>query len=242
MSNPRLLESVAGELRRHGLPAAEIARLLQELEDHVTDLVTEQGGCMNEPLQVHESIEARLGQPEVLVAAALANRRHASIFGRHPVLSFVVAPIPVAVLSWVAVLCLCFGLLKAVGWVFGEQYHIEGHAVRDWPVVLVFAMKVMEMAVRFLPPAVAGTLLCWCALRASLSWWWPLIASCLVAVVASSFFMQVKLPAEAGHGQVLMGLALPIAPVYTWNNLLQFLVPLAVVAAFLWRERRRAIV
>ena len=35
-----------------------------------------------------------LGRPEDLVAAALANRRQTSIFGRHPILSFVVAPIP----------------------------------------------------------------------------------------------------------------------------------------------------
>ena len=54
--------------------------------------------------------------------------------------------------------------------------------------------------------------------------------------------MQVNLPAEPGQGQVLMGLASPISSVYTWSNLLQFLVPLAVGAAFLWREWRRAIV
>ena len=58
MSNPRLLEIVATELRRHGLPSAEMSALLQELNDHVTDLFTEQGGRMNEPLQMNEPIEA----------------------------------------------------------------------------------------------------------------------------------------------------------------------------------------
>jgi hypothetical protein len=74
-----------------------------------------------------------------------------------------------------------------------------------------------------------------------------LTASCLVALVASAFIVQVNLPAEPGQGKVLLGLALPVSPqpglpIYNWINLLQFLVPLAVGATFLWRQRRRAIV
>jgi hypothetical protein len=245
MSNPHPLEIVAAELRRHGLPPAEVARLLQELEDHIVDLFTEQGGRMNEPLQVNEGIESRLGRPEILVAAALANRRQASIFGRHPILSFVVAPIPLAFLSWVVFLFVGFGVFEMVGWVFGEQYAIEGRAVRDWPAILVFGMKTMEIALRFLPPALAGALLCWCAIRAGLSWWWPLTASSLVALVASAVIVQVNLPVEPGQGKVILGLALPISQlglrIYNWISLLQFVVPLAVGAAFLWRERNRAI-
>src|SRR5262249_41091525 len=128
MSNHRLLESVAAELRRRGVPRAEALRLLQELEDHVAELVAEQGGSMNESSQVSERIELRLGRPEVLVAAALANRRRASVFGRHPILTFVVAPIPVAILSWVGFIFLCFGLLELPGWAFGEAYAIEGRS------------------------------------------------------------------------------------------------------------------
>ena len=61
---------------------------------------------MDELMRENDPIEARLGKPEVLVAAALANRRQASVFGRHPILSFVVAPIPLAILSWVGFLLL----------------------------------------------------------------------------------------------------------------------------------------
>ena len=72
MSNRRMLEAIAAELRRHGVPKGEAARLLEELEDHVADLVAEQGGSMNESVEIDDRIASRLGQPDVLVAAALA--------------------------------------------------------------------------------------------------------------------------------------------------------------------------
>ena len=243
MSNQRMLETMAAELRRRGLPAAEVARLLQELDDHVADLYTEQGGRMNESLQVDERIESRLGRPEMLVAAALANRRQASIFGRHPVLSFVVAPIPVAILCWLAFLWVCFGLFWLTGWVFGEQYAIENRAVSDWPAALLYAMHATVIAERFLPPIMASALLCWCTSRAGVSWRWTLTASCLVGLIAGAFFVQLQLPPEPGQGHVILGVGLPGLglPVRHGINLLQFLVPVAVGAAFLWGTRNRAV-
>ncbi len=238
MSKHPLLETVAAGLRRQGLPAAEVGRLLQELEDHIADLFAEQGGRMDGQMPVQERIEARLGRPEVLVAAALANRRHASVFGRHPILSFVVAPIPVAILSWVGFLCVCFGLLKILGGILGEAYAIEGRAVRDWPAILVYALNALEMAVRFLPPAVAAALLCWCASRAGMSWRWTLTASGLVALIAGALVVQVSLPVEPGQGKFLLGLGFPFRQ---WINLIQLLVPLAIGTAFLWGTRHRAV-
>jgi hypothetical protein len=237
-----MLEIMAAELRRQGFPSADVTRLVQELEDHVADLFAEQGGRMDERMQIDERIESRLGRPDILVAAALANRRQASVFGRHPILSFVVAPVPLAILSWLVFLFLCFGLLKTVGWVFGEQYDIEGRAVRDWPAILVFAMNALQIAVRFLPPAVAAALLCWCAKWAGMSWRWTLTATCLIAWIASALFVQVNLPAEPGQGRFLLGLALPVSPHFQWINLAQFLVPIAVGAAFIWRAQCRVIV
>jgi hypothetical protein len=228
---------LAKELRRHGLPSADVVRLLQEMDDHIEDLLAEQGGYMSEPAQLNEQIETRLGKPEVLAAAALANRRHASVFGRHPIFSFVVAPIPLAILTWVAFLVLCFGLLRFVGWGLGDRYVIEGRAVRDWPRVLVHATSAMLIALRFLPPAVVAAVLCWCARRAGTSWRWTLTAISLVAMVAGAFVVQVKLPAEPGQGQLVLGLGLPV---HQWMNLIQFLVPIAVGAAYLWGTRNRA--
>jgi hypothetical protein len=202
------------------------------------DLFTEQGGRMDESMHGNEPIESRLGRPDELVAAALANRRHTSIFGRHPFLSFVVAPIPVAILSWVGFLFVCFGLLKLTGWVFGEEYAIEGRAVRDWPAVLVYAMNAMVIAVRFLPPAVTTALLCWCANRAGMGWKWTATVSGLVALIAGMLVVQVTLPSEPGKGQFLLGLGLPV---HQWINLIQFLVPVAVGAAFLLGARNRVV-
>jgi hypothetical protein len=74
MSNQPTLRRVARELRRRGLPSPEIARLLEELNDHIEDLLTEQGGSMSELTMSDEQIECRLGRPEVIAAAAVSNR------------------------------------------------------------------------------------------------------------------------------------------------------------------------
>jgi hypothetical protein len=234
MSHRRILDAVAAELRRHGLPSAEATRLLQELDDHMADLFTEQGGPMEERLEVNERIESRLGRPEALVAAALANRRQSSVFGRHPILSFVVAPIPLAVLSCVGFLFLSFGSLKLAGCALGERYAIEGRAVRDWPSVLVHVISAVEIGLRFVPPALAAALLCWCANRAAMGWRWTLTAICLVALVAEALVVQVNLPTEPGQGKIVFGLGFPILH---WINLVQLLVPISVGAIFLWRAR-----
>src|SRR5262245_60525714 len=238
MSNHRMLEAVAGELRRQGLPSADIGRLFQELEDHVSDVLAEQGGSMDGQTLADEQIESRLGRPEVLVAAALANRRQASVFGRHPIVSFVVAPIPLAILSWVAFLLLCWPAIELVSWMRGQG---DVLALRDWPMWLVYAMKAMEIGLRFVPPACAAGLLCWCAKRAAVSWKWTAAGCSLVALAAYALVVQVTLgrPEEPGSGSLQLGLGFPV---HQWINLIQLLVPLATCATFLWRARGRATV
>jgi hypothetical protein len=228
MSNHRMLETVAAELRRCGLPSAEVARLLQELADHVADLLAEQGGLMNEAMQVNERIESRLGRPEDLVAAALANRRQTSVFGRHPILSFVMAPIPLAILSWAGFFLLWIGLVQATGWILGEN------ALRDLPALRDYLMMIMKVGMRFLAPAVAVVLLCWCAKRGGMSWRWTLAATCLVALLAGALVVQSTISTEARKGTITFGLGMPVLH---WVNLIQLLVPLSVGTLFLWRAR-----
>jgi hypothetical protein len=234
-----MLEAVAEQLRRHGVPSQEAARLLEELEDHLADLLTEQGGSMNESVEIDDRVTLRLGRPDVLVAAALANRRPGGAVGRHPVLSFVVAPIPLAILSWYGYIFAGFGLLELVGWVFGDAYTIAGRAVRDWPAGLVYAVNGMAAASRFVPPAATVALLCWCGRRAGVGRRWTLTASGLVGLLAGLLVVQVRLPAEPGQGSLLLGLGFPV---YQWVNLAQVLVPLAVGILFLLGKRNRALV
>jgi len=238
MSNRRLPETVAAELRRHGVSAGEAARLLEELEDHVADLIAEQGGSMSESVEIDDRVASRLGRPDVLVAAALANRRPASVFGRHPIWSFVVAPIPLAILGWIAFAVAAFGALDLVGWLFGERYAIEGRAVADWPAGLVFAVQSVTVGFRFVPPAATVALLCWCGHRAGVSGRWTLTACVLVSLVAALVVAKVQLPREPGQGAFLLGLGFPANQ---WINLVQLLVPLAVGAAFLRAKVRPAL-
>jgi hypothetical protein len=236
MSKHRLLEKVAAGLRRRGLPRADIARLLEELNDHVTDILTEERSPMHESTKLNEKIETRVGRPELLVAAAVANRRHASFFGRHPVWSFIVAPIPLAVLAWFLFVFAFFGLLEGAAWLFGDAFEIEGKAVRDWPTWLFYTVKAFEYVAPFLPSAVVAVFFCRCANRAGVSWRWTLTACSLVAFVAWTLVVQMKLPEEPGQGEYMLGFGLPF---FRLMNLAQLLVPLAVGMLFLWASRNR---
>jgi len=237
MSYHHLLERVALELRRQGLPRADVVRLVAELKDHVEDLLTEHGGTMNAQVELESEVESRLGQPEVLASAAVANRRQSSVFGRHPIWSFLIAPIPLVLVAWITLFFVCFGVLEALPWLFGSNYAIEGRAVRDWPSPLIYLVRSVEVTMRFVPPAVAAALLCWCARRGGMSWRWTTAACLLVALIAGALLVQLNLPAEPGPGNFLLGFGFGLW-MYRWVNLVQLLVPLAVGALFLWNARR----
>jgi hypothetical protein len=236
MSKPRLLDAVARGLQRQGLPTADVARLLAELQDHVTDILTEEGSLMQEHVDVNAKLETRLGSPDLLVAAVVANRRQASFFGRHPVWSFVVAPIPLTLLCVAAFLFLGVGLAEAAGWLLGDRYALEGQTVTDWPAGLRFVVHAFVLAIHFLPVGAATLLLCWSVRRGGLSWKWTVTASALVAFVAWTLVVHVQLPEQPGGGRLELGLGVPI---FQWMNLLQLLVPFAIAAAFLWGNRNR---
>ena len=191
---------------------------------------------MNAQVELESEVESQLGQPDVLAKVAATNRRQSTIFGRHPIWSFLVAPIPLVMVAWIAFFFVCFGVLEALPWLFGTNYAIEGRAVRDWPALLVYLVRSVEVTMRFVPPGVAAALLCWCARRGGMSWRWTTAACGLVALIAGALLVQLNLPAEAGQGNFLLGFGFGLW-MYRWVNLVQLLVPLAVAALFLWNAR-----
>ncbi len=78
------------ELMRRKIPRAWQARLMEELDDHLSDLKEERMSATTEPFS---SPEERLGAPHQIAAAAAAEYRKLGFFARRPVLTYFALPI-----------------------------------------------------------------------------------------------------------------------------------------------------
>ena len=106
MDKRRPLEKIREELVRQGLPCQYIERLVSELDDHFSDILEERKTSMNTAGKLTIApthVEQQLGNPEQLAAFA-ADQYHARTFwGRHPWITFVIAPLPLYAACFVAV-------------------------------------------------------------------------------------------------------------------------------------------
>src|SRR6185436_5764159 len=105
MANHPSRDELRSELRRQKLPRAYIARLLAELDDHYEDLLEERSTSMGaaRKLQVpqygQDDLQQRLGQPAQLALFAAEQYHARSFWGRHPIVTFLLAPMPLFVAS-----------------------------------------------------------------------------------------------------------------------------------------------
>jgi hypothetical protein len=79
MESQPWLDRVRQRLARHDLPPSYVERFTEELRDHLEDLMEE---------NMEADAFSRLGQPEQVANAAVAAYRRRSVFGRHPLLTF----------------------------------------------------------------------------------------------------------------------------------------------------------
>src|SRR4051812_18136139 len=119
-------DELRSELRRQKLPQAYIDRLLAELDDHYEDLLEERNTSMGaaRKLQLEQDeLQQRLGEPAQLALFA-ADQYHArSFWGRHPLVTYLLGPLPLLIGMWVLYLSAlliptyCIGTLgERIGW------------------------------------------------------------------------------------------------------------------------------
>ncbi|MCA9241584.1 MAG: hypothetical protein KDA37_15345 [Planctomycetales bacterium] len=105
MSQPdspgKSFEFIRDALLRRGMPVEYANRSLAELADHHADLVEEsrRGGAT--PAEAAEEASRRLGEPRKLVGRIVREYQCRTLTGRWPLLSFIVAPLPLLILGWV---------------------------------------------------------------------------------------------------------------------------------------------
>jgi len=219
-------DTLKGDLRRQGLPAAYIDRLIEELADHTIDLQTEDTSM--EAQQAYE----RLGTTEQLAAAANQEFRRRTFASRYPVLTFVLGPVAFVPAIFIMMLLLAFG----IAWIIGSTLElVAGDKLSQIPeqanVQLEFwILWCFNGYARFIPFALASWIFCRWGQRTSMRRW-ALVACGIVAVMAGIVF--TKTTPATGNSPGLYMLGLTFNP--NLRQLIQILVPLAVGGWFLLR-------
>ncbi len=235
MSVTKSFAPVREELYRRGLPVGYVERVIRELDDHRIDLVTEAQVDGGDAAAAESRAAARLGDSQHLADSLVAQYRHQRFAGRHPWLTFLVAPLPLVLATWVALMALVFGLLKLVDVWIGP---IDGNTIDQMHPVLPFAMVLAFVAIVVLPPAVSSAWLSRLAYTTGCGWRWAAAATGLIALAACAFQSQFQFPIEPGTGSYTVGFG--VSPLLTASQCLQMLVPLLVGAFVMIRfERKR---
>lgn len=216
MPNRNWRERVRHELQRQGLPPAYVARLVEELSDHATDLFKEDSSMDTEQI-----LDARLGSPTELASLASSQFQHRSFAGRHPWLTFVAAPVAVVAASLVAT----FLLLAAVGWL-GDLVSGGALSANDESHLppSELEMRVVHLAntiVRFVPFFVSAFFFARLGQRSGRQVW-SVCACGIIALIAVSFLSVVSPRTADGPGMWTLGVGWP----FRIDQLLQALVPL----------------
>jgi hypothetical protein len=213
MDDRSSLDRLRGDLRRRGLPHEYVERVVGELDDHKADLEEEGRRQGLAPENAGASAADRLGPPSRLADAVVEHFRRRSFLGRHPILTFLVAPAVLTLLAWavcdavVAPLCFALGATVASPTTLGA---ING------------LCRALRLACWFVPPAaitvVAGRL----ARTTGRGRAWQVLA-CVSVTVLGAFVRSELTVLPEGHGTWTIG----VSPV---PQLWALTVPLAAAA------------
>lgn len=220
MSNPRPFDSLRADLIRRGLPRSYVRRVVEELEDHRQDIRAEASST---------PAEARLGNLAELAAQIVSEYRARRFVGRHPLLAFLIAPIPLVASTWLA-MALAFG--------FGSSLLLPQEP-GNWSKVNLYAASIYY-ALRFIPFAIVALVLCRSAYQ-SAQGRWSLVACALVAGLAGTLVADVRFHVGPHDGSLTFGPLFLTPGMTIGRQLAQMAAPLAIGLWFAvkFEHRRR---
>jgi hypothetical protein len=226
MAEPQWPERLQEELRKRGLPPGYAARLAEELTDHFTDIQKE-----SRSMDARSSAEETVGRPELLAAVAGREFRRRTFAGRHPVLTFVLGPIPIVLVAFLAPLIACIGCCWLIGTIRGEDM-VPGRPIYG-EAVLSF---VLTYLLRLTPFALSTWLFVRLARRARRPAW-GVIACAIVAVFASIFHVLISPATGAEPGKLMIGFDFGNQLAVWPEKGVQAAIPLAFALWMCWRMR-----
>lgn len=213
------------ELRKRGLPLDYAARLIEELADHFTDIQKE-----NPSMDAHLSAEERLGSPQLLASTAQRELAGRTFAGRHPILTFLIGPIPVVALAWYATVVGCARCKAYVTPMVPAT--ITPPTIFEW--ILTYGCLYVS---RFFPFRLTAWLFTRLGRRAGRPTW-GLAACGIVAYFAFTFLMMVRPPSEQYNLSLWFSFVLGLE--YWRDRLLQAAAPLLLGLWTWWQTTRRA--
>jgi hypothetical protein len=216
-------EELRRELGRR-VPPAWRDRLLEELADHWSDLQEETKSMdAASPLSPHD----RLGSPQTIAAAAVAECKTLGFFARRPLVTYVAGPIMIVPVMVVVVLfagVFALGLaLESAFWLLGLDPLALSVTVDN------IIAQLMVLPLRFLPFALAAWFFCRLTRRHGRGWQSVLTACTIVALYALAFTVTLTPKTADEKGFLMIGLGLP----KHLFNFLQAATPLAIAWLFL---------
>ena len=159
MRKEEFLRTLSNGLAELGWPARHVHRIARETSDHWDDLEAEARQDGSDALTASQSANERIGKPESLIRAHQETMQKANWSGRHPVLSFALAP-PLLLVLWFLIWSLmAFG----AGEVYGKLLALSEPIWRSYFLVLIWAMVIHYTGVLAVP---------------ALLWWWAQRSFC----------------------------------------------------------------
>lgn len=239
-SQPR--DEFRDELERRGLPRAYIERLLSELDDHFTDLLEERNTSMNAARKLNperDDLQQRLGSPTQLAIFASEQYHARTFWGRHPIITFLVGPLPLVLACWLAFSLALSATILGISYLSGNVlgWSIEPH---EHPWLQAIGVALASWYVRVFPPLAAAWLLCRVAHRNGLDWRWPALACSHLAVVAAVFTVSYRLATEPNNGLLVIGFDVGTSPRWLLLTFLpKFAIALGIGLLLVKRAQRQ---
>jgi hypothetical protein len=245
MASQQPRDELRAELLRRGLPRTYIARLIAELDDHFTDLLEERKTTMGAARKLQldpQDAQQRLGEPTQLAIFAAEQYHARSFWGRHPWLTYLVAPLPLLVACWISFALAMWAILSGINLVgthaFGWTEESFNPADYLWLQAILVALMCWYAIV--FPPLSAAWLLCRTCRRNALHWHWPVLGCTLLAIVAGLFNTSYRLSTEPGNGQLMAGFDISTSPSWLLLKFLpKFALALAIGLLLVKREQQR---
>lgn len=226
MDAQRWLRELRADLARRRLPPLYVERFVEELSDHLTDLMEDR---MSTDAQDLRGVFDRLGSPGQVAASAATQYRRARFSRRHPVLMFVLLPVLSLPVLWALSIVGLVLLTKLFGIESGKV--VTSSVVWQWANACVPFVVVALMTI---PVSLAAAFFCRLAHKAGVDWKWSLAACGLLAVIGGLAVTQFVLPTNVSRGALSFGFGVSTHP--SASQVLQFLLPLAIGAWFAWRQ------
>jgi hypothetical protein len=237
MPNRSWLDELVAGLTKRGLPSAYIVRFASELSDHLEDVKED---VMNEM----QDVVSRLGEPNVVADAAVAEYRRRSFLVRHRIAAFLVFAVS-PLLSQVAIFIAVVLAVKSLAMILDRMGLLSdaGHFAPPSPAAIEITQYVLSLLFVVIPSVLAAVIYCKLGHRLAMPKAWMVTSCVLLAIMALLPCWYVQAGADAaGHPRVTSGLSFPFFD-YGWSlcwlNISQLLQLAAPLAIGWWLLRRR---